>query len=88
LISEYNAPERIGIRNLWQVLVQRASIHGMIVADYIPRFAEAADDIRRWLAEGKLHVEEDVQEGLENAYPAFMRLFSGANRGKQILKIV
>ncbi|MFZ5706435.1 MAG: NADP-dependent oxidoreductase [Pseudomonadota bacterium] len=87
LISEYNAPERIGIRNLWQVLVQRATIHGMIVADYIPRFAEATDDIRRWLAEGKLHVEEDVQDGLETAYPAFMRLFSGANRGKQILRI-
>lgn len=88
LISEYNATGRVGIRNLWQILVRRATLHGMIVADYIPRFAEAADDISRWLAEGRLHVEEDVQDGLENAYPTFMRLFSGANRGKQILKIV
>lgn len=87
LISEYNAPERVGIRNLWQILVRRATLHGMIVADYIPRFPEAAEDISRWLAEGRLHVEEDIQEGLENAYPAFMRLFSGANRGKQILRI-
>ena len=28
LISEYNAPEKIGARNLWQVLVKRATITG------------------------------------------------------------
>ncbi len=40
-----------------------------------------------WLAEGKLRADEDVQEGLENAYAAFMRLFTGANTGKLVLKI-
>jgi len=28
-----------------------------------------------------------VQAGLENAYPAFMRLFTGTNTGKLVLKI-
>jgi len=39
------------------------------------------------MAEGRLRTDEDVQEGLENAYAIFMRLFTGANTGKLVLKI-
>lgn len=87
LISEYNAPEKHGARNLWQVLVKRATMTGMLIADYVPRFAEGGAEIAHWMAEGRLRVDEDVQVGLENAYDAFMRLFSGANTGKLVLKI-
>lgn len=87
LISEYNSTERIGLRNLWQVLARRATVHGFLIADYAPRFAEGGAQMAQWLAEGRLRVDEDVQEGLENAYPAFMRLFSGANTGKLVLRI-
>ena len=87
LISEYNSPEKYGTRNLWQVLVKRATIRGFLIADYVDRFQEGGTQIAKWAAEGRLRVDEDIQEGLENAYPAFMRLFSGANTGKLILKI-
>jgi hypothetical protein len=87
LISEYNSPEKIGIRNLWQVLAQEATIHGYLIMSYAPRFAEAGAVMAQWMAEGKLRIDEDVQHGLENAYPAFMRLFSGANTGKLVLRI-
>jgi hypothetical protein len=40
-----------------------------------------------WIKEGRLRADEDVHEGIENAYPAFMRLFSGSHTGKLILKI-
>ncbi len=87
LISEYNAPEKIGVRNLWQVIVKRATIHGFLIADYVDRFAEGGARMAAWIGDGRLRMDEDIQEGLENAYPAFMRLFSGANTGKLILKI-
>ncbi|WP_165321798.1 NADP-dependent oxidoreductase [Rhizorhabdus phycosphaerae] len=87
LISEYNSEQKIGIRNLWQVLVQRAVIKGFLIADYVPRFGEGGAQMATWMAEGRLRIDEDLQEGLENAYPAFMRLFSGANTGKLVLKI-
>lgn len=87
LISEYNAEQKIGIRNLWQVLVQRAVIKGFLIADYVPRFGEGGAQMAAWMAEGRLRIDEDVQNGLENAYPAFMRLFTGANTGKLVLKI-
>ena len=87
LISEYNEPEKVGIRNLWQVLAKEATIHGFLISGYVPRFAEGAAQMAQWLAEGKIRMDEDLQVGLENAYPAFMRLFSGANTGKLVLKI-
>ena len=87
LISEYNSSHRIGVRNLWQVLAQEAVMTGFLVMDYAPRFAEAGPVMAQWMAEGKLRIDEDVQEGLENAYAAFMRLFTGANTGKLVLRI-
>jgi len=87
LISEYNKPP-IGARNLWQLIVKRASIKGLIVADYVERFGEGAEQMGQWAASGKIVIDEHIDEGIENAYPAFMRLFEGSNRGKMILKIV
>jgi NADPH-dependent curcumin reductase CurA len=86
LISEYNSAP-VGARNLWQLIVHRARIHGLLVPDYLPRFAEGAAQMGEWAAAGKLVVDEHVDEGIENAYDAFMRLFSGTNQGKMILKL-
>lgn len=86
LISEYNTDPR-GARNLWQLIVKRASIRGLLVSDYVERFGEGAAKMGEWAAAGKLVVEEQVDEGLENAYDSFMRLFAGTNQGKMILKI-
>ena len=87
LISEYNAPAPVGARNLWQLIVHRASIRGLLVADYVPRFAEGAAAMGAWLAAGRLVFDEQIDEGIDNALPAFMRLFDGSNEGKMILKI-
>lgn len=87
LISEYNAPAKVGLRNLWQILARTATIHGYLISDYLDRFPQGAAQMAQWMAEGRLRVDEDVQKGLENAYPAFMRLFTGENTGKLILQI-
>lgn len=87
LISEYNSPTKIGVRNLWQVLAQQATLYGYLIMDYAPRFAEGGAVMAEWMAQGRLRIDEDVQHGLENAYDAFMRLFTGANTGKLVLKI-
>ncbi len=87
LISEYNSPEKIGARQIWQLLVHRATMSGFLIADYVPRFAEGGAQMAKWAGEGRIRFDEDIQTGLDNAYAAFMRLFSGANTGKLILKI-
>lgn len=87
LISEYNSPQKIGARNLWSILAQQATLYGYLIMDYAPRFAEGGAVMAEWMAQGRLRIDEDVQHGLENAYEAFMRLFTGANTGKLVLKI-
>lgn len=88
LISEYNnSDEKTGARNIWQLIVKRASMTGLLVADYVPRFGEGAMAMAELVQAGKLAFDEHVDEGIENALPAFMRLFSGSNDGKMILKI-
>lgn len=87
LISEYNNPEPVGARNLWQLIVKRATIQGILIADYVERFEEGGAAMAGWVSQGKLIFDEDIEEGIENALPAFMKLFSGANDGKMILKL-
>lgn len=87
LISEYNTPEKAGMRNLWQVIVKQATIKGFLIAAYVPRFAEGGAQIVQWIADGRLRVDEDIRFGLDNAYEAFMRLFTGANTGKLVLEV-
>lgn len=86
LISEYNNPgEKTGARNVWQLIVKRATMRGLLVADYVPDFPEGIAAMAGWLQEGKLVFDEHIDEGIENALPAFLRLFSGTNDGKMIL---
>jgi len=87
LISEYNSETHVGARNLWQVIVKRATIHGFLILDYAARFSEGATEISKWIAAGQLRVDEHIENGLENAYTAFMKLFTGGNQGKLILRI-
>lgn len=86
LISQYNAPPQ-PTYNLWQLIVQGASVHGFILTQYVPRFAEAIPVLAEWTRNGIIRIDEHVDEGIENALPAFLRLFDGSNRGKMILKI-
>ena len=87
-ISMYNekAPPA-GPRNYLSLLVKRGRMEGFIVLDYMPRAGEAVAALSRWVREGRLKHEEDIQEGLENAPQTLLRLFEGKNRGKQLLKI-
>ena len=87
LISEYNSKEPVGARNIWQLIVKQATMKGFLVRDYPPRFAEGAAAMGRWVAEGKIKFDEDIDVGIENAYDAFMKLFSGGNQGKMILDV-
>jgi hypothetical protein len=48
---------------------------------------KAFEALGRWQREGKLLQTEDVAVGLENAPRTLMRLFTGENFGKQLLRI-
>src|SRR5215472_5331626 len=69
-ISQYNATGPVkGPSNYLALLVQRASMKGMLVFDYADRYAEAVREMAGWLAAGKLKSREDVATGGLEAFP-------------------
>jgi hypothetical protein len=87
-VSQYNATEVRGPANYLSLLVARASMTGMVVFDYAARFGQAAAEIAGWMQEGRLISREDVIDGGVSAFPdALLKLFSGENTGKLVLKV-
>jgi len=48
---------------------------------------EALRDLQSWVTSGKLKVQEDVIEGLQNTPKALIGLLAGENRGKRMVKV-
>ncbi|MEU1004243.1 NADP-dependent oxidoreductase [Streptomyces tibetensis] len=87
-ISQYNSTKPQGPANYLSLLVNRASMTGIVVFDYADRYAEGIAQMAAWRAEGRLKSLEDVVSGSVAAFPeTLMRLFRGDNRGKLVLKI-
>ena len=87
-ISQYNntGPVR-GPSNYLSLLINRATMKGMLVSDFIGRYPQAAREMAGWMAAGKLKSREDIVEGLQNFPEALLKLFTGDNFGKLILKV-
>ena len=87
-ISQYNSTTPMkGPANYMALLVKRATMRGVMVADYYPRAMEAIKDMGAWIGAGKLKSREDIAEGLENFPEVFQKLFTGENNGKLVLKV-
>ncbi|MBP8170776.1 MAG: NADP-dependent oxidoreductase [Pseudomonas sp.] len=87
-ISQYNNKQAVkGPANYLNLLVHSARMEGMVVMTYAPRFAEAAAQLGDWLASGKLKSKEDLVQGLQTFPQSLLKLFSGENVGKLVLKL-
>jgi hypothetical protein len=87
-ISQYNNTTAVkGPANYLSLLVNRASMTGMVVFDYTPRFPAAIAEMAQWMAAGKLRSREDIVHGLEQFPQALLKLFTGDNHGKLMLQL-
>lgn len=88
-ISQYNATERpAGPANYLSLLVNRASMTGMLVFDYEKRYGEGMSQLADWLAAGVVTAREHVVDGTVDDFPAvLLKLFSGDNTGKLLLRL-
>ena len=88
-ISTYNrlGQPDIGPRHMRTLLVKRARMQGFLVFDYAERYREARAELAAWLGDGRLIHKEDVADGIEAAPAAFLRLLTGENFGKQLVRI-
>jgi NADPH-dependent curcumin reductase CurA len=87
-ISQYNNTTPIkGPANYLSLLVNRARMEGIVVFDYIARYADAVKEMGAWMAQGKFHTREDIVQGIETFPDTLMMLFEGKNFGKLILQV-
>lgn len=91
LISEYDTynddGDQPGLRNVNQLLMQRATLRGFIVTDHIDRYAEIIGKLAAALGEGSVTYDETVVEGLENARETLNQALSGGTRGKTVVQV-
>ena len=87
-ISQYNnISHPYGPKNYMSLLVNRAKMEGFLVFDYQKRYPEAYKDISIWIKDGKLKSKVDIASGIENFNQTLLKLFSGENNGKLLLKV-
>jgi len=88
MISQYNTvglPD--GPRNIMFVIGKCIRLEGLDVANYFNLLPEFHRDLSGWIRDGKLVWKESVEQGIENAPTAFLKLFEGENFGKMLVKL-
>ncbi|MFC3712850.1 NADP-dependent oxidoreductase [Sphingoaurantiacus capsulatus] len=88
MIAQYNNEEPApGPRNLIYVVGKSLKIQGFIVTQFAGLRPQFIKDMSGWIAGGKLKWEQTVETGVDNAAGAFLKLFSGGNTGKMLVKL-
>jgi len=88
-ISQYDgAPQATGPRGVpGLIVVKRLIMQGFIVMDFMDQRDKALSELQSWVSSGKLKVQEDIINGLENTPRALIGLLAGENRGKRMIKL-
>jgi NADPH-dependent curcumin reductase CurA len=86
LADRFEEPD-IGPRFLRQIMIARATLRGFLVLDHADRFARARRRLAAWVRAGRLRHREDILEGIERMPDAFLRLLTGGNLGKQLVRL-
>ncbi len=75
------------LTNAYQIFKKMARMEAFFIYELSAHFAEAESRMAEWVAEGKLHYQEDILDGLERTPEALVRLFAGQNIGKQLVRV-
>jgi NADPH-dependent curcumin reductase CurA len=88
MISQYNATEPPkGPSNIMYVVGKRIRMEGFIVSDHFGILPEFLKDMSEWIGSGRFKWRETVDEGIDAAPGAFLKLFKGENLGKMLVKL-
>jgi NADPH-dependent curcumin reductase CurA len=88
-VSQYDdAPPAHGPRGVPGLIVtKRLKVDGFVVMDFYADKDAALAELHAWVEAGKIKVQEDVIDGLENLPAALIGLLAGENRGKRMVRV-
>lgn len=88
MISQYNATEPVpGPSNLIMIVGKSLRMEGFIVSNHFDMQPQFLSDMAEWIASGQMRYRETVDDGIESAPSAFLKLFRGENMGKMLVKL-
>ncbi len=86
-VSQYNDQKHVRGPSLYLRLAERyARMEGFTVMHFAAQYGEAFAQLAAWLAEGKLTMPEQVNEGIDSFPSALRQLFEGGNTGKMLVR--
>ncbi|MGB4059521.1 MAG: NADP-dependent oxidoreductase [Burkholderiaceae bacterium] len=85
--SGYTSTKLQGPSNYMRICTHMLTVKGILLFFYRDRLTEGAEQLAKWVSQGRLHVEEHVVEGFEHAPQLLPTLFSGKRPGKLILHV-
>ena len=88
LISGYDDPDALTVRNFRTFLVNRINLRGFICSDHPELWKPALTELGQLVHDGKIRYRESIAEGLQNAPAAFIGLLKGRNFGKQLVRLI
>jgi NADPH-dependent curcumin reductase len=86
-ISQYNAAERQGLKNVGVILDKCVMIQGFRIGNHLKRRDEALNELMDMYRAGRLRYRKTVADGLEAAPAALVNMLSGGNVGKQVVRL-
>jgi len=88
-VSQYDdVPPAHGPRGVPGLIVtKRLKVDGFVVMDFYADKDAALAELKSWVEAGKIKVQEDVIDGLENLPAALIGLLAGENRGKRMVRV-
>jgi hypothetical protein len=88
MISQYNATDMgPGVRGLIMTVGKQLRLEGFIVSSHFDQLPAFQKEMAGWIKEGKVKWKETVEEGIARAPAAFLKLFTGENLGKMLVKL-
>ena len=70
-----------------QILYRELEVNGFLAFRYAEKMPEAVKVMKQWQSEGRLHMNIECHEGIENLLNVFTKLFISVNQGKLVVKI-
>ncbi len=89
MVSQYDGREPYGVRNLYELITRRATVHGFLVTDHLHRMPEFRAEMGPWLRSGRVMDRHSVLEGIERVPEALLGLLRGGTSftGKVVVRV-